>query len=179
MKAILMLAAVALLPLAARADVTSGPKAGDKAEEFKAFGTVGLVEGKEANYVKDRKDEPTVYVFVQHEFWGRPMGRFLKTLDKDAKDAHDKSAVVAVWLSEKPEDLKTHLPRVQMSLNFANTSLGVFEGEKTGPNGWSINPDANATVVVVNGGKVVESIPLTSVNETDVKKVVESLKKIK
>jgi hypothetical protein len=42
--------------LAVRADVTSGPKVGDKIEDFKAFGTVGMFEGKEGSYVKERKE---------------------------------------------------------------------------------------------------------------------------
>jgi hypothetical protein len=66
-----------------------------------------------------------------------------------------------------------------MSLSFTNTSLGVFEGEKTGPNNWGINTDAHCTVVVTKGGKVIESIALDTVNETDAKKVIEALKKVK
>src|SRR6476660_1263697 len=165
--------------LVARADVASGPKAGDKVEDFKAYGVVGAIEGKEGSYVQDRKGEPTVFVFVQQEHWDRPMARMLKTLDKDAKEANEKAAVVAVWLTEKPDAAKEYLPKAQMSLNFANTSLGVFEGEKTGPNNWGINTEAHCTVVVTKDGKVVESIALQSVNETDAKKVVEALKKAK
>jgi hypothetical protein len=167
------------LPLIAVADVASGPKAGDKVEDFKAYGIIGVLEGKEGSYVKERKDEPTVFVFVQQEHWSRPMARFLKELDGKGKDANDKSVVVAVWLSEKPADAKDYLPKAQGSLNFTNTSLAVFEGEKSGPTNWGINTDAHCTVVVTHKGKVVESIALQSVNETDVKKVVEALKKAK
>lgn len=178
-RALLSATFVLALPLFALADVESGPKAGDKVEDFKAYGTVGLLEGKEGSYVKERKDEPTIFVFVQHEHWSRPMARLLKELDPKSKETNEKAAVVAVWLSEKPEGLKDHLPKVQMSLNFTNTSLGVFEGEKSGPTNWGINTDAHCTVVITNKGKVVESIALQSVNETDVKKVVEALKKAK
>src|SRR2546425_721192 len=123
MKPLLCALAIAALPLLTRADVASGPKAGDKVEDFKAFGVVGLIEGQEGSYVKDRKDEPTVYVFVQHENWSRPMARFLKELDGKAKEANEKAAVVAVWLGDKPDALKEYLPKAQMSLNFVNTSL--------------------------------------------------------
>jgi hypothetical protein len=167
------------LPVMVLADVASGPKAGDKVADFKAYGVLGVLEGKEGSYVKERKDEPTVFVFVQQEHWSRPMARFLKELDAKGKEANDKSVVVAVWLSEKPAEAKDYLPRAQMSLNFSNTSLGVFEGEKSGPTDWGINTDAHCTVVVTHKGKVVESIALQSVNETDVKKVVEALKKAK
>jgi hypothetical protein len=179
MNRLLCFSALFALPLAVRADVASGPKAGDKVEDFKAFGVVGSVEGKEGSYLQERKGEPTVFVFVQQEQWSRPMARFLKMVDKDVKEANEKAAVVAIWLTDKPDAAKEYLPKAQMSLNFANTSLGVFEGEKTGPKDWGINADAHCTVVVTAGGNVVESIALQSVNETDAKKVVESLKKAK
>ena len=179
MNRLLCVPALLALALVARAEVASGPKAGDKVEDFKAFGVVGAIEGKEGSYVAERKGEPTVFVFVQQEHWSRPMARLLKTLDTDAKAADDKAVVVAVWLTEKPDAAKEYLPKAQMSLSFANTSLGVFEGDKTGPNNWGINVDAHCTVVVTRGGKVVESIALQSVNETDAKKVVEALKKAK
>jgi hypothetical protein len=165
--------------IAARADVASGPKAGDKVEDFKAYGVVGAIEGKEGSYIQERKGQPTVFVFVQQEHWDRPMARFLKTLDGDAKGANEKAAVVVIWLTEKPDAAKDYLPKANMSLSFTNTSLGVFEGDKTGPNNWGINVDAHCTAVVTQGGKVVESIAMQSVNETDTKKVVEALKKAK
>jgi hypothetical protein len=179
MSRLLCVCALFALPLAARADIASGPKAGDKVEDFKVFGVVGSIEGKEGSYVGERKGEPTVFVFVQQEHWSRPMARFLKTLDKDAKEANEKAVVVAIWLTEKPDAAKQYLPKAQMSLNFTNTSLGVFEGEATGPKDWGINPDAHCTVVVTKAGKVIQSIALQSVNETDAKKVIEALKKAK
>lgn len=51
--------------LSARADVESGPKAGEAAGELKVFAILGPVEKKEVDYAKERKDDPTVYVFVQ------------------------------------------------------------------------------------------------------------------
>jgi|SRR5262245_34551 len=165
--------------LSARAEISSGPKAGEKIEDFKAYGIVGLFEGKEGSYVKERKDEPTVYVFIQHEHFNRPMARMLKELDTKAKETNEKAATVAVWLTDKSDAVKERVPKINMSLNFANTSLGVFEGEKSGPNNWGINVDAHCTVVVVHKGKVVESIALQSVNETDAAKVVDALKKAK
>ena len=178
MKRLLTLSAVVALAVTARADVTSGPKAGEKVEDFKAHGVVGLFEGKEGSYVAERKGEPTVFVFVQSEHFTRPMARMLKELDTKAKETNEKAMTVAVWLGD-PDAAKERLPRIQMSLNFANTSLGVFEGEKSGPNNWGINTDAHCTVVVTHNGKVVESIALQSVNETDAKKVVEAIKKAK
>jgi hypothetical protein len=172
----LCLIAVAGLALA---EVTSGPKVGDKLEDFKVAGIVGLLENKEGSYIAERKDEPTVYAFVQGEHFGRPMARFLKVLDGKVKEANDKSVVAAVWLTEKPDMIKEYLPKVNMSLSFVNTSLGVFTGEKSGPNNWGVNVDAHITVVVAFKGKAAATLAFQSVNETDVEKVIAELKKLK
>ena len=64
----------------AYADVESGPKAGDKVAALKVHAVAGTIEDKEVDYAKERKDEPTVYLFVNaelaverlHEFVHRP-----------------------------------------------------------------------------------------------------------
>ena len=168
--------------LAGAAD-ESGPKAGEKVPALKAFGVVGTVEGKEADFAKARKDAPTIYIFVAAEenglpVGGRPAARFMKQLDTKLGGTSDKAAIVAVWLGEKAfEKHKEYLPRFQMSLKLEKTSLAAFDGEKSGPNNWGINSDAHLTVVLANKGKVVKSFAFTSVNETDVKPVLEELKK--
>ncbi|MDY3561284.1 hypothetical protein R5W23_002561 [Gemmata sp. JC673] len=182
MKALFAVCAVFTLAVGARAE-ESGPKAGETAPALKAFGVAGKVEGKEADLVADRKGEPTVYVFVRAEesgvpVGGRPVARFLKELDNKIGDTAEKAEVVAVWLGEKAFDKhKEYLPRINMSLKFAKTSLAAFDGEKGGPNNWNVNPDVHLTVVLVTKGKVAKSFAFTSVNETDVKPVLEELAK--
>lgn len=184
MKATLLAAcaALALAPLARAAD-ESGPKAGEKVPALKAFGVTGTVEGKEADFAKDRKDAPTIYLFVQCgegnlPLGGRPAARFMKVLDEKIGDASDKAVVVAVWLGEKAFDKhKEYLPKFQMSLKLEKTSLAAFDGDKGGPNNWAVNSDVHVTAVIVNKGKVVKSFAFTSLNETDVKPVLEELKK--
>src|SRR5437588_12334786 len=106
MRTVLALAWVGfVLVPAVRADVESGPKAGETVPALKAFGVVGGVENKEADLAAERKDAPTVYVFVQAgedgiPVGGRPAARFLKALD-GAVAKVDGAAVVAVWLGEK------------------------------------------------------------------------------
>jgi hypothetical protein len=182
MRATVLACAFAFAAAASAAD-ESGPKAGEKVPALKAFGVVGKVEGKEADFTADRKDEPTIYVFVQAEeggvpLGGRPAARFLKVLDEKVGDVSDKAAVVAVWLGDKAFDKhKEFLPRINTSLSFGKTSLAAFDGDKSGPNNWAVNPDVHLTVVVVNKGKVAKSFALTSVNETDVRPVLAELKK--
>jgi hypothetical protein len=171
------LAAGVLAATAAWADVESGPKVGEKVGELKAFGVVGPVEGKEVDYAAERKDEPTVYLFIAAENFSRPMARFLKTLDGKLGEAGgDKAVGVAVWLTADSDKSKEYLPRAQTSLNFEKTALAVL-GDKSGPNGWGINPDAHLTVVVAYKGNVVKSFAYTSVNETDARAVLAELKK--
>jgi hypothetical protein len=172
--------ALCLAPTA-RAD-ESGPKAGEKVPALKAFGVVGTVEGKEADFAADRKDAPTVYVFVQAEnggipVGGRPAARFMKVLDGEVAKLEGPT-VVAVWLGDKSFDNhKDYLPKFNMSLKLEKTQLAAFNGDKSGPNNWAVNPDTHLTVVVVNKGKVVKSFAFTSVNETDVRSVIGELKK--
>jgi hypothetical protein len=169
--------AVLLAPAAAQ-DVDSGPKAGETVMALKAFGVVGEVEGKEADFVAGRKDAPTVYLFVQSEHFGRPAARFIKVLDSKVKEANDKAGVVAVWVGDKEAFAKNkdYLPRVQMSIKLENTAIAAFDGEKSGPNGWGINADAHVTVVVADKGKVAKSFAFVSVNETDVRPVLAAVK---
>lgn len=183
MKAGITAAVLALVSVpGARADVESGPKAGEKVPALKAFGVVGSVEGKEADFAAGRKDAPTVYLFVAAEdggipVGGRPLARFMKTLDAEVGKT-DGAAAVAVWLGDNAADKhKEYLPRFQMSMKLEHTSLAAFDGDKSGPNGWGINPDAHLTVVVAAKGRVAKSFAYTTVNETDVRTVAAELKK--
>lgn len=172
------LAALVVVVSGSAQDVDSGPKAGEKVTALKAYGLVGAVEGKEADFAAERKDQPTVYLFVQSENFGRPMARFIKVLDEKVKTANEKAGVVAVWIGDKEAFAKNkdYLPRVQMSLKLENTSVAAHEGEKSGPNGWGLNADAHVTVVVADKGKVAKSIAFVSVNETDVRAVLAAVK---
>ena len=172
---------LALLASTIRAD-DSGPKAGEKVAKLTAFGVVGPVENKAADFAAERKDAPTVYLFVAAQegglpVGGRPAGRFMKKLDEEIAKV-DGALVVAVWLGDKAFDKhKEYLPKIGKALGFEKTQLAAFDGEKSGPNGWAINGDTHVTAVVANKGKVVKSFAFTSVNETDVKDVMKELNK--
>jgi hypothetical protein len=172
-------AGVVLLLAAAlvAADVESGPKAGEKVGPLKVFAVTGPVEGKEVNYAAERKDAPTVYLFVNAEKFSRPMARFLKTLDGKLGDVSDDAEAVAVWVGGDAGKNKEYLPRAQTSLKFDKTALTAFAGGAGGPNGWGVNNDAHLTVVLANKGKVVKSFAFVSVNATDVRPVLAAFRK--
>lgn len=172
------LAALVVVVTGSAQDVESGPKAGDKVTALKAYGLVGAVEGKEADFAAERKDAPTVYLFVQSEHFGRPMAQFIKVLDGKVKDANEKAGVVAVWIGDKEAFAKNkdYLTKVQMSLKLENTAVAAVGGEKSGPDGWGINADAHLTVVVADKGKVAKTFAYVSVNSTDVRQVLAAVK---
>jgi hypothetical protein len=162
------------------AQTVSGPNVGTAVKGFKVSATTGEKAGNEVDFVAERKDKPTVYLFVQAETWSRPQGRFMRILDEEiAKgiEGAEDAAVVAVWLTDDAAMSKDYLPRVHQSLQFQKTTLAVFEGRKLGPDDWSINDHAYLTAVVVRGGSVVASKGYLSVSEADVADVVKTLKK--
>jgi hypothetical protein len=159
-------------------ETKSGPDKGEKVSALKVFAATGEQEGKDVDYIAERKDKPTIYVFVQADKWSRPMNRFLKTLDEAVHKDGD-AAIVAVWLTEKPDETKEYLPKLQTAVKYEATALTCFTGEKIGPMGWAINSDAHLTVVVVNKGKVAAAMGFQSINETDVPGVEKALKMAK
>jgi hypothetical protein len=171
-----ILAVLLLAPGLLRADVDSGPQAGSAVEALKAAAATGDDAGKEVNFTAQRKDKPTIVVFVQGEHWGRPMARFLRAIDdalaKDRTDVH----VVAVWLTDEADTAKEYLPRAQQSLKLAHTTFAVSGDGKSGPKGWGINLDAHLTAVVIQEQKVTASLAFQSLNETDAPSVLKKLK---
>jgi hypothetical protein len=178
----LTLLVLASLGLANLQDLASGPKVGDKVPALKVYAVVGMQENKEVDYAAERKEKPTIYLFVKSKEGGipeggRPAGRFMKELDKVVKETNADAYVVAVWLTDNEDRTKDYLPRIQMSLKFENTGLTYFQGGLKSPDEWGVNSDAHVTAVIAAKGKVAATFGYMSLNETDVPKVQESLKK--
>jgi hypothetical protein len=152
----------------------------DELKPLKVFAVTGAHEGSEVDYVAERKEKTTAYVFVAADQWARPVARYVKKLDdeiaagiKGAEDAH----VVVVWLSDDAAKGKDYLPNVQMSLRLARTDWTVFEGQKAGPDGWNVDIAAALTTVIVRGGKESARFSYKTVNETDVAEATKALRK--
>lgn len=173
-----LIVVLAVLPAQkACAQVVSGPAVGDPLKPLKVFAVTGEMKDKEVDYAAERKDRPTIYVFVQSDKFDRPMNRFLKTLDGKVNERYSGACIVAVWLTDDKEKSKEYLPRLQMSVRYQTTALTYYTGEKTGPNDWNINTDAHITVVVTNKAKVTAAFGYRSINDTDVPAVEDALKK--
>jgi hypothetical protein len=164
------------LPLLTQ-DVASGPAQGKKVPALPVFDATGPNKDQELDYTAERKDKPTVYVFVQADKWDRPIARFLRKLDEAVRGESPDAYVIAVWLTENPDKTKEYLPVAQQSLQFQTTALSCFTGDKTGPKDWTVNTDAHVTAIVANKGKVAVTFGYRSINETDVPAVRDALKK--
>lgn len=158
-----------------------GPKAGAAVPKLPALVVTDKVAEKETDLADERKDEPTVYVFVNADHFkdtnipfGRPAFRFVKTLDEKIGDVTG-AKVVAVWVGGEADKNKEYVPKV--SKYYANTTLGVSSADANGPKDWGLTSTSMVTAVVAHKGKVVKAWALESVNETDVKPVEEALKK--
>jgi hypothetical protein len=139
------------------------------------FDVTGPNKEKEVNYVADRKEKATLYVFIQADKFDRPIARFLKKLDEGLKD--DSSGIVAVWLTDDAGKTKDYLPRAQQSLKLEATALTCFTGDKTGPKDWNINSEAHITIVVASKNEVAATLAYRSINETEVPRVQEALER--
>jgi len=159
------------------ADVDSGPKAGTEVSALKVFAVTGDSAGKDLDYAAERGSKPTIYVFVPHERFDRPIARFLKELEKGVKDAGNDAQMVTVFLTDDVPKTKEYLPKAQMSLQFTANPLVIFPSVTMGPEGWAVNTDAHVTAVVVQSKKVVASFGYRSVNETVAPDVTAALKK--
>lgn len=160
-----------------RGDLVSGPAVGDAVPKLKVTMVTGDRAGQEVELAEVRGDKPTVYLFVPADRFDRPTARFLKKLDEAIGKEGQESAAAAVWLSATPEQTREYLPKAQMSLQFQQTSLGVFPSQAMPPEGWLIHERAVVTAVVVRGGKVKARFGWGSVNETVAPEVMEALKK--
>lgn len=158
-----------------------GPKAGTAVPKLPAFAVTDKVAEKETDLSGERKDDPTVYVFVNADHFkdtnipfGRPAHRFLKTLDEKVGDVTD-AKIVAVWVGGEADKNKEYVPKIDKY--YANTVRGVSSADANGPKDWGLTSTSQLTVVLAHKGKVVKAWALESVNETDVKPVEEALKK--
>ncbi len=166
-----------LVACTAHAEIASGPNAGTAIPALKVFAVTGDQQGKELDYAAERGTKPTIYIFVQHDRFDRPLARLLKALEKSAIDAGNDVSLVTVFLTSDEAKTKEHLPRIQMSLTFTANPLTVFPGATTGPDGWAVNTDAQLTALVVINGKVADAFGYRSANETVAPEIVDALKK--
>jgi hypothetical protein len=166
----LMIAVCALV----HADVDSGPAVNEKMPPLTLPVIVGNNAGQETDWLKARGAKPTVYFFIRTDKFTRPSARVIKKFDQEVAQRGDTKAV-AVWLTDNQNETEKHLPLVQQSLQFENTTLCLHDSNRDGPNNWGINADADLTAVVIAEGKVVKRFGWIGPNETVVKDLIAAL----
>lgn len=165
---------LAMLMLLIAADVESGPKVDSKVADLKVTFVTGTHEGKEVDIPGERKDEPTVYFFVNTAKFDRPVYRFMKAVDDKLGETNAKAAGFAVWVGVEKDKEKERLPLIAQSAKFAKCDIAWIKTST--PEGWGLNDDAHLTVVIVKAGKVTKTFAWKSVNETDAKAVLDAVK---
>ncbi len=120
--------------------------------------------------------KPIVYLLIPSARWDRPVARFMKVLDDKLPGYSATAEVRAIWLSAEPDATKEYLPRVQQSLQFQKSLLGVF-ADAEGPEGWQPGGEVQMAAIVVHRGKIAARFAFGSVNETDVPQVGEAVAK--
>lgn len=160
------------------AQLKSGPEPGIEITGFSVHVVTGDFAGKDVDFIKEKMDKTTVFLFVSASNWTRPVARYLKTLDDTLSKNPQGSEgvdVVAVWLTDAVDKAKDYLPKAQQSLKLQRTAFAVYPGATQGPNGWGIDTEAHLTTVIVQKGKVQASFGYRSTNETDVPEVLKVL----
>jgi hypothetical protein len=157
--------------LMADADLSSGPSPNDPTPALKAYAVAGAPKDQEVDYAKIRKDQATVFVFIETSRWNRSMFRFLKALEERLGESDQ---VVAIWLTSDEVESKNYLTKI--AGYFQKTALGVAAVQNEVPKDWGINPDAGLTAVAAKKGKVVQSWGYRVPNEADAKDVANALK---
>lgn len=173
---VLPLACVLLAASLARAAIESGPAVDGPLPELKADAATGDDAGKKVTFTTTRKGKPTVYVFVRGDKFDRPIGRYLKFLDKALAELGKDTHVVAVWLTDDVDKTREYLPKVQQSIKLEATTFAFYAEGKDGPNAWAINDRAFVTTIVTDGAKVKARFAEQSLNETNVPEVTAALK---
>ncbi|MFM1801315.1 MAG: hypothetical protein RJA81_667 [Planctomycetota bacterium] len=143
--------------------------------ELTASVCVGEGVGQNRELAKIRAQEPTLYVFIQNEYWDRPIARLLRELDTQMNQNVTGGHIIAVWLSDRELDrLKEHLPRVQQSIKLATTTYAVWPGDAFGPADWNLNRDDHITVISARDGKILDRHAFRSTNEGDAPKIMKA-----
>ena len=113
-----------LLPMLAvslsAAEIDSGPKPGQAAPALKVKDLTGQHEGKVVDYLKARKKEPTVVVWLTDEGWGRPTARHLRAIDTHITKQNKGVYQVVVRVMEKQGKVLARFAEAQVN----ETSIG-------------------------------------------------------
>lgn len=149
--AVVLLAATAL----AAVPLKSGPQLGQRPLPFTSNMVTGAHRGQQHCYVCEIKDEPAVLVFARST--DEPTARLMRDL-RDAVRTHEKQKLFG-WIVFLAADPSTEPEVERQAYEFArkNNATGLpvsVLGDPQGPPGYLVAPEAEVTIIVFQGGKV-------------------------
>lgn len=154
--------------------VESGPKADAKIPALKATFASGKYETQEIDIAGERKNDPTIYLFINNEKFDRPTGKLIRTIDSSLESMDEKMHAYAIWVGGDANVHRERLSRIHQSLKFEKTDLGWPSDAKLEE--WNISPDAILTIVVAKDGKVAKTFGWKTIQEGDYRKILQDLK---
>jgi hypothetical protein len=150
--------------LVAAKDLRSGPQVGERPLPFTSNMVTGPHRGKQYCYVCELKEEPALLVFARK--LDDPTARLLREV-RDAVQARRKEKLFGwmVFLGPEGDRAEAALEREVDEFVRRNGASGVpvsVLGDPQGPPGYLIAPEAAATVIVFQNGKVLHNRAYTA-----------------
>lgn len=157
---------------------TSGPAVGQRPGPYSFLIATGANRGKSHCYVCETADKPAVIVFARSH--SEPLGKLLVSVDK-ALQAHKEKDLRAwaTFLHDDQPGQDAKLATWARQHGIGNLPVGIFE-DKDGPPSYRLNRDADVTILLSVGQKVVANFAFRSgeLNEAKAKEVLDALPKI-
>jgi hypothetical protein len=174
--------AVTAASLAIAGDLKSGLQAGKDIGPFDVVKVAGAVDdgvpmGKELCYRCKYGARPMVMVFARTS--GKNLNELVKKLDAAVDKNSDKELAAFVNLiGEDRDSLEADAKKLATSTKAENVPIVVPIEFENGPADYGINPDADVTVILASGHKVIASLGAEELNEETIKSIVADLSKI-
>ncbi|HET6573072.1 MAG TPA: hypothetical protein VFG68_05690 [Fimbriiglobus sp.] len=155
-----------LLPLCAGADpCVSGVAVGGRPGPYSFLVATGPQRGQQTCYVCEQDKKPTAIVFARHT--SAPLGKLLAKLD--AETAARKDAGFKAWMTLLADTADLDgLAKWAQKQGLRAVPVGVFE-DAAGPPAYKLAADADVTVLLFVGRKVVANFALRAGELTDAK----------
>ncbi len=126
----------------------SGPKVGEAAGAFEMEIATGDDAGKTLDPIKPLKDQPVLVIFISE--MNRPAFGLLKLLDKYGRLRQPEGLeVLIVRVSDDAAGTAKHA-KILYDLYDVKSTAGVATGGKAGPKDYSLNEEAQMTVLLVD-----------------------------
>lgn len=153
----------------------SGVAVGKRPGPYSFLVATGEHRGKQSCFICEQAEKPAVVVFSRST--NKPLGKLLVGLDAEMPKQKEKGFKAWMTLLAEKGDLD-QLAKWSHETGLKNLAVGVFEN-KDGPPSYTINDDAEVTILLFTKEKVVLNFAFRAEewNEEAAKKVLEALPK--